>query len=230
MTRSGDDLRCQFCGKQLTSERRLLSHKCKVKTRYLQRDDKAVRYCFTAYQKFYARSMRRRTPPDYDNFAKSTMYNEFVAFGKHIIALNAINPLTFIDFLLLAQVDLRDWTRQSVYQRYVIEMAKNEPPLEALERNLMLMQEWALQHPPAELRDFFRQIEPALAVLWIESGRISPWILLTANSTGELQKRLTPEQRAYIDQLVDGTFWSLKLQRHEAEVADMREVLEAYDI
>jgi hypothetical protein len=232
MTRSqpDDPLRCTFCQYKFTSERRLVNHICEPKRRYLQRDDKAVRLGFTAFQKFYQQSMRRRTAPNYDEFANNRLYSAFVRFGKHIMDLNAINPLAFIDFVLRTQARIDDWTNQSLYNTYVRELTRNEPPLEAIERNFMLMEQWSMDHPGEEWHNFFRHVEPALAVLWLTAGRISPWILFTASSAKDLLNRMSPEQMRWVEQLIDAEFWRRKIERHKDEVEAIRTLLAEHGI
>lgn len=231
MTQSKDDvLTCSFCGKELTTERRLANHSCEQKRRHLQRDDKAVQLGYTAYKEFYQRSMGRKKPPSYESFAKSDLYKVFVAFGKHVVNIRAIKPLTFIQFLLRHEVKVDHWTRHSHYITYVCELTRTEDPLDAIERNFDIMKEWALEHPPENWQDFFRRVEPTLAVLWITSGRLSPWLLFTAVSAEQLMSRLSAEQTRKVYSVIDAHFWELKLERHKDEVERIRAILDTEDI
>ena len=199
---------------------------CERKRRYLQRDDKAVRLGLTAFQRFYQQSMRKRTPPTPDEFEKNQFYSAFVHFGKHIMDIKAINPLAFIDFVIRTQARIDDWTNQTVYNTYLRELTINELPLDAIERNFMLMEEWSIKHPGEKWQDFFRNIEPPLAVLWLISGRISPWLLFTASSAQDLLQRLSPEQLHRVESVIDRDFWHLKLERHKDEVEQIRTLLD----
>lgn len=215
---------CEFCKQDFINERRLINHLCEQKRRYLQRDDKAVKLGFLAYDRFYQRSMGRRKPQTYESFAKSTLYSGFVRFGKHLIDINALNLIGFIDFLLRIEAPIDKWISTILYATYVRELNKTEPALDALERNFMLMQEWAVS-TGAEWFDFFRKVEPALATLWISSGRISPWVLFTASSAHDLLARFSPEQTGLVEKAIDPEFWRLKLERHQQEVEVIRSML-----
>jgi len=193
----------------------MLAHACEQKRRAMQRDDKDVKIGFMAYQRFFVQRMARRSrPPTYESFCKSSLYLAFVRFGRHVIQTNAINPMGFTDFLIKADVAIDNWTSPTVYETYVRELNKNELPVEALERTLLFMQQWATENE-VNLTDFFRVVPTPLATLWIKSGRISPWILLMAPSASELMGRLSTEQADLVNSAVDADFWDAKMRRHK---------------
>jgi hypothetical protein len=223
------EFRCDFCKRGFQDDGKLLKHMCEQKRRHQQRDEKPVILAFIAYQHFYQNSMRRKKPPSYANFAKSSLYIAFVKFGRHLIDLNAVNPLAFIDFLLKIEAPIDKWTSPTLYNTYIRELNKNETPLDALERNFNLMQQWAYDNND-DWRTFFRKIDVPLAALWIANGRISPWLLFIASSAHDLMQRFNPEQVALIQHSIDPDFWQLKIERHHGDVEMIREVLAEHGI
>lgn len=217
--------RCSFCNKTFKREKSLLDHRCEKKARFLDRDERHVKFGLFAYQRFYAVAMRGSKPPDYDAFMRSQFYTAFVKFGRYVLDINAINPTDFIDFLIKAEVKVDHWTHQNVYATYLRELSKRESADAALERNLLLMQQWAVDtgHPWIE---YFRMVPAPLAVMQIRSGRISPWVLYTASSGLELLGRLTPEQMDLVQDAIDPAFWETKLDKHADEVEVIRSVLD----
>lgn len=213
---------CEFCKRDFTTEARLVNHLCEEKRRYLQKDDKPVRMGFMAYERFFKISMGK--PTTYDKFAKSTLYGAFVRFGRYLVDLNAINPMGFTDFLIRSEVPIDRWTGSTLYATYVRELNKNEPPIDAIERNFMLMQQWSV-HSGEEWYDFFRKVAPSQAALWIVNGRLSPWLLFTASSAHMLLDRFSEEQTTMMQNTIDTGFWKLKIDRHQAEVNTIRAML-----
>jgi hypothetical protein len=220
---------CNFCKRGFVREDSLLVHVCEQKRRFLQRDEKPNKLGFMAYQQFFMRSMRHREPPSYEKFAKSTLYLAFVRFGRHMMELNAVNPLGFVDFLLRLEAPIDRWISPTLYETYIRELNKNETPLDALERSFSVMQHWA-SDTGEKWQDFFRLIDVPLAALYIANGRISPWVLFIATTAHDLMQRFNPEQEALIDRCVDADFWRLKIQRHRADVETIREVLAEHGI
>lgn len=204
-------------------------HVCEQKRRFLQRDEKPIKLGFMAYQQFFMRSMRHREPPTYEKFAKSTLYLAFVRFGRHIVDLNAVNPLGFVDFLLRLEAPIDRWISPTLYETYIRELNKNETPLDALERSFGVMQNWASE-TGEDWHNFFRLIDVPLAALYIANGRISPWVLFIATTAHDLMQRFNPEQEALVDRCIDADFWRLKIQRHRTDVETIREVLAEHGI
>jgi hypothetical protein len=215
--------KCDFCNKEFLSEKVFFNHICDKKRRFLQKDDKANKIGFIAYDYFNRKNMGQ-TSTTYEKFSNSRLYNAFVKFGKYVIDLNALNPIGFIEFLIRIEAPIDKWTQINLYTTYVHELNKNESALDALERNFMLMQHWAIESGE-NWCDFFRKIATPLAALWISTGRISPWILFTATSAKDLLTRMTSEQLSMVEKTINPEFWQLKITKHQQEVDIIRETL-----
>jgi len=215
---------CEFCKVTLSTERLLINHVCEQKRRHLQRDDKSVKLAFFIYQHFYQVAMKRRQPPNYEQFAHSQFYTDFIRFARYLIDLGAISPRHFVDFLLRVEAPIARWTNPVMYATYIRELNKNETPDQAIERSFMLMEQWSVESGE-DWRDFFRKLPPPQATLWIINGKISPWLLFTASSAPALMARLNTEQAAMVDQAIDTTYWRAKLARHQPIVDAFRTTL-----
>lgn len=217
---------CDFCKKSYKQERAFLVHMCEPKRRWLDQDSKYVKLGFQVYKRFHEINFRSQREKSYNDFMKSTFYTAFTKFGRYLLQLNAINPKGFIDFLIKTEVKLHKWESPLVYEKYIRELNKKESPDAAIERNFLLMQQWARDNDEV-WTDFFRKIEPAQAALWIKSGRISPWILFTASSAGDLFARLSDEQLTLVQSNIDPDYWGIRLERAADDVAFIREQLDA---
>lgn len=144
------------------------------------------------------------------------------------------NPLDFVDFLIRVEAPLDRWIDANYFGRYIHERNKNEKPLEAIERNILLMQQWSVGSGEPWW-DFFRKISPVRATEWIKKGRISPWMLFLAASAADLLDRLSPEQRGIVNEAIGWDswgwkFWTDKIARHQAEVDEFRVILREWKI
>ena len=126
--------------------------------------------------------MEKETRPEKENLLlknlkKSGLYSAFVRFGRHIKSINPVGSTEqFIDYLLKKNIGIDSWCQDEIYYEYVRELTKNEHPIDALSRTFVLMEKWA-NDANKNPSDFFKEISPSQAVLWIISGRISPLIL-----------------------------------------------------
>lgn len=200
-----------------------MAHTCEQKNRWLARDDKPVRFALIAFQKFYQLSMRSKKVKTYDDFMQSIHYSGFVRFGRHVININAIEIEGFIEFLIKRQTPLQDWCSEAWYEAWVRELSKKEDPMKAIERNILLMEAWALDSGE-QWQDFFRKVPPALATKWIKSGRISPW-LLYAGVGNQLFTRMSSEQLVMVKEWINPLFWFEKIKANKADMETIETIL-----
>lgn len=192
----------------------------------LAREEKGVRMGLAAYQRFWSTTYGKRKVPGFEEFERSQLYPAFVRFGRYVTEINAISPPAFVDFLLRAEVKIDRWCSAAVYETYVRELNKSETPDAAVERNILLMQAWEGEREGRHWTNFFREVEPALAVQWIRSGRISPWVLMIAGSAADLFARMSDEQASLVQAAIDPDFWGRMIDKHREEVDHIRTVLD----
>ena len=216
---------CEFCKRSFTTEKFLINHNCEKKRRWMSREQPKERFAFLAWHRFYTLSTNSAANK-YTNrqFIDSQFYTAFVKFGRHIVDLDAMMPEKFIDFVIKANLPIDKWCHDSVYEQYVRELTKKETPEQALERMILLMQQWSNEHADP-WNDFFRRISPAQATAWLRSGRISPWVLYTAKSAEELFARCSPEQLNLIKQYAPLGPWKIKFSKNQSGVKFIEETL-----
>lgn len=218
---------CEFCRRAFVKEINLINHNCEKKRRWFQRDEPHARYGFIAWSRFYELNTFGKTKDfknNHRNFIDSRYYNAFINFGKHLRDLNAINPPKFIDYVIKNNLPLDKWTHDFVYEQYVRELTRNEPPEQALERNIMLMKEWSMQ-TGENWYDFFRKLNPNQGALWIKSGRISPWVLYNADSSIDFFERCSPEQLSMIKDHAPPGPWKIKFGKNKDSCEFIRNTL-----
>lgn len=215
---------CQFCKKTFTREKTLAVHLCEQKRRYINRDDKYVRLGFLAYNRFYEITQGLKTQKTYEQFSKSNYYTAFTKFGRHILDINAIDPEKFIDFVITASIPLDSWCKDSVYESYIRELNKKETAERAVERGILLMEQWGREHD-RPFNVFFREISRPRLIHWIKSGRISPWIIFNCDSGDAAIAAMTDHEHHMINEYLEPTFWTRKFSTRQEDVGFVQMVL-----
>jgi hypothetical protein len=214
---------CGFCGKVFSHERTLQVHMCSIKERDLARDEKYPRMGFRVFYRFFVFTTKKTKT--WDEFIRSRYYNDFYRVGKYIVEINAVNTPQFIDFLIRSTLPIKQWIDPVVYETYVRELNKKENVEAAVERNILLMQQWASQ-TENHWTDFFRKVSPAQATMWIKAGRISPWVIYITDSAAGLFERMSPEQLNMVKGYLDPSFWEIKIRNHKEDTDRIRMILE----
>jgi len=220
-----DGFVCQYCNKSFQKERTLVRHICEQKRRWLNKNEKYVLIGFEAFRQFYKIAMGDSKPKDYETFSKSQYYLSFTKFGKYMEHLDAVEPEKFIEFVIKMSVPLDKWTSDAVYNQYLLELYKRETATRALERGVLLMQEWSEQNDKP-FNQFFNEITNSRAVHWIRSGRISPWIIFNCDTGLALLGRFSDEEMELIKDYMNPAFWQQKFDVRKSDVEFVQGVLE----
>lgn len=220
-----EEAKCIYCGKEFKKESTIISHMCEKKKRWMWKDEKYVILAFMAYRRFYEVNMNSKKKRTYEDFVESKFYNGFTDFTSNLLKKDhIIDPSGFIDFLLKSGIPLSKWSNDIIYEEWVRELSKRESPEKAMERMILVMEQWANNHDD-HWTNFFKNISTGLAVHYLRIGKISPWILYTADTAILLLERFTEEQIGMIEQYIDPKFWSHKIEEYNAEVNNIKEIL-----
>lgn len=215
---------CTFCIRRFVHEKNLIKHLCRLKKRYLDRDKHEVRMGYLTYRIWNDIHYRRKKPVSLDQFDSSNVYDAFVKFGKHVVDLKAVEPEEFIRYICQSKVPIDKWCLDEHYLEYVRLLNKFESSDRAVERTLLLAESWANREGQA-ITDFFRKIATPQAVMWLMSGRISPWVVFNCQSGQELVSRFSNEQYALLEKAVDIKFWKKKFLSQIDEVHRLQDFL-----
>lgn len=213
---------CAFCKKEFKFEKASLKHVCEKKRRYFEKDTKAALLAFHAFSRMYR--INYRVDVTYEKFMNSSLYTDFLKLGKYILDIDAIAPKDYIEYLLKESIPAAKWCHDSEYLKYVKALTMKETPHRALERTVILMQEWSIKNGQP-WQSFFENVATPLAVQWIIAGRISPWVLLNCDSGKEMINKLSDEQMLLVGPSLNIKLWMGKFGRHQDAVRDIQEAL-----
>ena len=214
--------KCTYCSKEFTRERTLQVHMCEPKRRYLQKGEKWVQNGFMVFQRFYQIHQNNMKEKTYDDFCKSSYYNAFVKFGRFMMHINPLYPEKYIDYVILSNIKLDHWSRDDLYESYLIDTLKVEPVEAALRRSIATMMDWA-EEQHAQWSDYFRLVNTNRAVQHIQQGKISPWLLLGCNAGKKMLKSFTDEQLQMTARFINPEYWNAKFKSYPADLLFVEE-------
>ena len=221
--------KCKYCDKEFRKESTLAAHLCENKRRWQQEKETGVQFGLRAYLRFYEVTQGSAKLKSYEDFVKSSYYSAFVKFGRHMVAIRAVNPRAFIDWVIKENKKLDHWTHEKVYLEYLHTYLKREAVQDALERALTEMQDYADEHPELKggFSDYFRYGNSNRICYHISNGRISPWIIFNCQSGVAFLEALTEEQISMILPWIDPDHWQRKFQDYLADTEWVKQILQA---
>jgi len=216
---------CQYCKKDFVREASLAVHSCEPRRRRQERDEAGVRLGFNAYLKFYELTQGSARLKTYDDFCESPYYRAFVKFGRYCVAVRAVNPARFTEWLLKNNKKIDRWCTDTVYTEYLVDYLRVENVNDVLARAMEFGIDWSEQTGnPAE--DCLRYGNTNAMVYAVTAGRISPWIIYNCESGQKFLSELDATQIAMIWPYIDSDVWMKKFADYVADQEYVKEMLQ----
>lgn len=219
------DFQCKYCTKKFHKEETLVTHMCVKKQRHVDINSAGSRFGFRAFQRFYEISGNAKKPKSTDDFTGSTFYIDFVKFGNHLHTLKPIHPEQFIDFVIRNGIKLKDWCKDAVYELYISDMVQKEPAVDATDRSIQNMIEWANTNN-TDFTQFFNEISANEAAYMISVGKLSPWVLYLSLSGDLLMSKFGEDHSKMMGNIINPGAWAKKFKNNKDDVEYIRTLLE----
>jgi hypothetical protein len=223
-TQTDTGFQCQYCDRSFRREASLAVHVCEAKRRYQERDEVGVQLGLQAYLRFYEITQGSAKLKTFADFAQSPYYRAFVKFGRHCVAIRAVNTARFIDWVVRQNKKIDHWCKDSVYTEYLVEHVRSEAATDALERALETAIHWAEQTGNPD-RDYLRYGNDNVICHAVTTGRVTAWVLYNSDSGTEFLSRINTQQVAMIWPWIDADFWQRRFRDYPADTEYVREML-----
>ena len=228
MTKESNQIyKCKHCDKAFRKESTLTAHLCEQKRRWQQEKETGVQLGLRSYLRFYELTQGSAKLKSYEDFVTSPYYSAFVRYGRHLVAIRAVNPGSYTDWLLKNNKKLDQWCKDSFYEEWLFDYIKRESVQDALERALKEMQNYADDHPELKngFTDYFKYANSNRVCHHIVTGRISPWIVYNCVSGVAFLDSLIDTQVEMILPAIDPDVWQRKFKDYVADAEWCKYVL-----
>ena len=228
MTKESNQIyKCKHCDKAFRKESTLTAHLCEQKRRWQQEKETGVQLGLRSYLRFYELTQGSAKLKSYEDFVTSPYYSAFVRYGRHLVAIRAVNPGSYTDWLLKNNKKLDQWCKDSFYEEWLVDYIKRESVQDALERALKEMQNYADDHPELKngFTDYFKYANSNRVCHHIVTGRISPWIVYNCVSGVAFLDSLIDTQVEMILPAIDPDVWQRKFKDYVADAEWCKHVL-----
>jgi hypothetical protein len=192
---------------------------CEKKRRWIQKDYPETVAGFNAFDLFYRLGMQSK-PKEYKDFADSQYYSAFVNFGSYCIRTAVIDFEAYVRWLIRKQVKLKDWATDTMYMLFVQDHLKKEQVERALERFV----EYASK--TSYFETFWESAGGYLIADWVESGKISPWVLVCSDRAQRAVNTMNSEQLTRIANAIDADYWGKKIKQNPVDAEWVRHIID----
>ena len=218
---------CKYCNKTYSKESTLAVHLCEPKRRVQQESETGVQFGLRAYKRFYEITQGSARNKDYADFCKSPYYNAFVKFGRYCVDIRAINFMNFCEWLLQNNKKIDHWTKDKLYQEWMLPYVKREQAQDALERGVKEMLDYCEDHDELKngIQDYFRYANQNRICHHISTGRVSAWLVFNCDSGVDFLDTLNEEQLQIIYPYIDPEYWQRRFTDFVADTEWVKQAL-----
>jgi len=224
-----DSTTCKWCDKEFRSERTLAAHMCPRKRRWADRDMTHVRLGYRVFQMFYELNTSASKPKSVEDFIRSQYYEGFTKFGRSCIRNEYLEPEKFAEWLIKNGKKLADWSKDKLYDEFLLEYVKKEPGMKALERTITYLAKWS-EETDQDWNKYFEVVTTPRAVHDIRAAKVSPWVLYLSETGDKLLERFSDEQVGMIEHIIDAKFWMKVFSSNKEEVKEIKSTCEVAKI
>ena len=205
-TSSESNPQCKWCNKGFKSDRTLSVHMCLKKRRWADKELTHIRLGYRVFQLFYEMNTSATKSKSMEDFIRSQYYEGFTKFGRSCVLNDYLEPEKFAEWLIKEAKKLSDWSKDSVYDEFLLQYVRKESGLRALERNVIYLSTWGEEND-CDWQDYFDTVSSARAVYDLRSAKISPWLLYLSETGGSLLTRFNNEQIGMVNHIIEAKFW-----------------------
>ena len=217
---------CNYCQREFQRERSLEVHVCEPKRRYLEQNEAGVRLGFHAFVKFFEITQGSARLKTFDDFVESQYYRAFTKWGRYCVDIRAVNPETFLAWLLKNNKKIDGWCSDQIYTEYLAYYLPKENVQDALRRAIEEIQSYCDDKPEiATIGHYFLYANTNRICYHISTGRVSPWIVYNCNSGIEFLEKLPANQTAIILPWIDPDTWQKIFRDRPADVEWAKHIL-----
>ena len=150
----------------------------------------------------------------------SQYYTAFVKYGNYCINTRVIDQEQFTRWLIKNKVKLKDWPTDKMYLLFVQDHCKRESVERALER--------FVEHASAtDYFDTFWESASGYTIAdWVETGKISPWIIISSKRAEHAIGEMPNECVNRIANCIDADWWAKKRQLNPHDAHFVQEMID----
>ena len=215
---------CEFCNSKFTRERTLLSHMCKTKHRWIDKDKHGNRVGYQSFLQFYAKHTINKKQKSYEDFIKSPYYTAFTKFGNYCVDIKCINIARYTDWLLSNSIKIDNWAEDKNYTTFLYSYLRSEDAFDAVCRSIEHCMT-AAEVENVNSNDYLRYGNSNKICYAITTGKISPWILYHSISGKEFLDKLDQGQLQLIYDYINPELWNIKFKRDTELVLQIKDLL-----
>lgn len=212
---------CPYCHKTLKTETNLIRHydKCSRYLRHQLKDEEFVNMGYRLWK--LAANRKNKTKED---FLDHREFMIFIDFTSQAISNDWLFIHEYGKWCMDNHIVYRTWYKDDNYKTFIRGYILNENPRDAIVRSLEFIME------NGYYGGFMKNIGIGKALLYVEMGKISPWLFLLYENRNDFFNRIRDDQAQYAMTILNMDVFVNKAKRYPKITQRLKETLQGIEI
>lgn len=215
---------CEYCGKSAAKKATIERHydNCRIYMRYQIRSLEEVQIAYRLWKAIQFNNSNM----DIEHFERSNLYKTFIDFVVYMSDTNGDFELIqdYGFWLLKNKVSVYHWKKNTFYNQFISSYVNSELPRDGILRSISNIEKTGC------FSKFFKSYPVGNILTMIETGKISPWIIILSDSGTNFINRLEGEKINFFCKLINLDRWNNKRQRYEKTCRKLIDELKGIEI
>lgn len=218
--------RCPYCDRTFTRKpwyERHERHVCERKRRFLERNNIRTVTALRLYNYWMKKLVGRKKESTIEEFEKAQEYKLFLRLSEFCQTNYLVSNVRYVDWLIETKKPATRWTTVYNMKPYREWMRNHEDPMNQVDITYKNVSQWCRENK-IEVKDFFKQIPPVLALNMIQENRLLPWVLFGyGKSEEELLPRFSQGILYEMDDFLNAGHWIDKILKEPKLTQSIRQ-------
>lgn len=174
----------------------------------------------TAFDIWLDCNIATKSKRTYNDFKGTIYFSMLTNFVEKAENLKYQFILEYTKWLYSNGIKMTFWLNPHNYEAFLKTYVNTENPRDAVSRSLELIIEIGYYGR------FFKEIPVSQFITYLETGKISPWLIMTYPKINDIIERMTEEQAIWFLSVVNMDRWTVKVgNKYPKTYADLKQIL-----
>lgn len=212
---------CPYCHRTLKTESGAKKHSCPKKQMADELGNDVIRAAYKMWSFWYLyNKFGKYKDRSTNDFRASPYFHYFCTLAESIKDVWMFDRNDYVVWLCQKNIPAKQWGDKTLIVRYKKDIHVRGKGLERAALSLEAAMLWCLEKE-VPLGEFFQKFPTNDFLMWLESGKMSPWFLLTAPDRDALIDRLTDPQINKMLSHLNMDYWEERLMNSGDEVKEI---------
>jgi hypothetical protein len=216
---------CDYCSATFKTKSGLNRHMCKKKALAQDIGDLNVRNAYKLFSFWYTYNGFRNHSKTYPEFLKSPYFSKFIEVTEYVSSVYLPNGREYVRWCVDNNISTYDWVKDKTLKRYQVDYNKKNEPVSSAIRSLEAIATWCEQKE-IPIEEFFKSIKPTEALIWIQNGRLNPWVLFSTGASDVLLNKFSEDQLVIMNETLDLDYWTSRLKVSREAVNEVANIMD----